>query len=295
MIKNKLVKNSKKVDKFLINHLHKQERSLLINPMKYGVISGGKKIRTTIILDAGKIFKINQKKLINICAAVECIHSYSLIHDDLPCMDNDKFRRGKPSAHIKFGEAKAILTGDALQALAYEVICDDKKLDSDNKIKAIKLISNACGKNGMVLGQHLDIDSESKSYRVEGASTNDLVYGQVHKYTSLSDDDILSENKESVGSGYIQSINSGNDIKYDFNQKGWKKNITVNCVSPGFIKSEMTKQISEEHTELLKSRISLNKFGNAEDVANTIAFLSSNMSDYITGETIHVNGGMYFS
>ena len=74
-----------------------------------------------------------------------------------------------------------------------------------------------------------------------------------------------------------------------------KKNITVNCVSPGFIKSDMTNQISEEHTELLKSRISLNKFGNAEDVANTIAFLSSNMSDYITGETIHVNGGMYFS
>ncbi len=74
-----------------------------------------------------------------------------------------------------------------------------------------------------------------------------------------------------------------------------KKNITVNCVSPGFIKSDMTNQISEEHTELLKSRISLNKFGNAEDVANTIAFLSSNISDYITGETIHVNGGMYFS
>ena len=74
-----------------------------------------------------------------------------------------------------------------------------------------------------------------------------------------------------------------------------KKNITVNCVSPGFIKSDMTNQISEEHTELLKSRISLNKFGNAEDVANTIAFLSSNLSDYITGETIHVNGGMYFS
>ena len=74
-----------------------------------------------------------------------------------------------------------------------------------------------------------------------------------------------------------------------------KKNIKVNCVSPGFIKSEMTDKISDEHTELLKSRISLNKFGNPEDVANTIAFLSSNLSDYITGETIHVNGGMYFS
>jgi len=74
-----------------------------------------------------------------------------------------------------------------------------------------------------------------------------------------------------------------------------KKNITVNCVSPGFIKSDMTDKISEDHTELLKSRISLNKFGNPDDVANTIAFLSSNLSDYITGETIHVNGGMYFS
>ena len=74
-----------------------------------------------------------------------------------------------------------------------------------------------------------------------------------------------------------------------------KKNIKVNCVSPGFIMSNMTDQISEEHRDLLKSRISLNKFGKPEDVANTIAFLSSNLSEYITGETIHVNGGMYFS
>tara|TARA_Y100000741_G_scaffold362249_1_gene347656 strand:+ start:954 stop:1691 length:738 start_codon:yes stop_codon:yes gene_type:complete len=74
-----------------------------------------------------------------------------------------------------------------------------------------------------------------------------------------------------------------------------KKNIKVNCVSPGFIVSEMTNKISDEHTELLKSRISLNKFGHPEDVANTVAFLSSDLSDYISGETIHVNGGMYFS
>ena len=74
-----------------------------------------------------------------------------------------------------------------------------------------------------------------------------------------------------------------------------KKNIKVNCVSPGFILSDMTKKISDEHTDLLKSRISLNKFGEPVDVANTIAFLCSNLSDYITGETIHVNGGMYFS
>ena len=105
MIKKKLARNAKKVDKFLINFLKKQKTSLLVKPMKYGIISGGKKIRTTIILDTGKLFNVNEKKLINICVAVECIHSYSLIHDDLPCMDNDLIRRGKPSTHIKYGEA----------------------------------------------------------------------------------------------------------------------------------------------------------------------------------------------
>ena len=124
MIKNRLIKNAKKIDKFLINYLNRQDRSLLINPMKYGVISGGKKVRSTVILSAGKIFNLDQRKLINICAAVECIHSYSLIHDDLPCMDNDRLRRGKPSAHIKFGESTAILAGNSLLTLAFEIITD---------------------------------------------------------------------------------------------------------------------------------------------------------------------------
>ena len=104
MINNRLIKNAKNIDKFLIKYLNRQKKWLLINPMKYGVISVGKKIRSTVILSAGKIFNLNQKKLINICASVECIHSYSLIHDDLPCMDNYTIRRGTQSAHIKFGE-----------------------------------------------------------------------------------------------------------------------------------------------------------------------------------------------
>ena len=122
MIEKKLINNGKKVDNFLLSYIKKQEKSLLINPMKYGVISGGKKIRSTIIIDTGKIFNISQKKLINICASVECIHSYSLIHDDLPCMDDDKFRRGKPSTHMKFGEASAVLAGNSLLTLAFEII-----------------------------------------------------------------------------------------------------------------------------------------------------------------------------
>ena len=124
MIEKKLTNNAKKIDKFLIRYLKKQKKSLLINPMKYGVISGGKKIRSTIIFDVGKIYNIGEKKLINICAAVECIHSYSLIHDDLPCMDNDSIRRGKPSAHIKYGEASAVLAGSSLLTLAFEIITD---------------------------------------------------------------------------------------------------------------------------------------------------------------------------
>ena len=136
--------------------------------MAYSSITNSKMIRAGIIVASGRINKnIHYDSLLTLATAVELIHTYSLIHDDLPSMDDDDFRRGKKSNHIKFGEANAILTGDALQALAYEVICDDTKLNSDNKIEAIKLISNACGKNGMVLGQHLDIESESKDLNIK--------------------------------------------------------------------------------------------------------------------------------
>ena len=163
MIEKKLIKNAKKVDKFLTKFLNKQKPSLLVNPMKYGVISGGKKIRSTIILDAGKIFNINEKKLINICAAVECIHSYSLIHDDLPCMDNDTVRRGKPATHVKFGEASAVLAGSSLLTLAFEIIADKKYLLSPKtKNEIIKYLASCSGHTGIAGGQELDLRFENK-------------------------------------------------------------------------------------------------------------------------------------
>jgi len=163
MIKNKLIKNSKKVDKFLINYLKTQDTSSLINPMKYGVISGGKKIRSTVIFNAGKIFNLDQKKLINICAAVECIHSYSLIHDDLPCMDDDPIRRGKPSTHIKFGEASAILAGNSLLTLAFEIIADKNYLINPKlKNEIIKSLAFCSGHTGIAGGQELDLKFENK-------------------------------------------------------------------------------------------------------------------------------------
>jgi len=131
--------------------------------MKYGVISGGKKIRSTIILDVGKLFKIKEKKLIDICAAVECIHSYSLIHDDLPCMDNDSMRRGKPSTHKKFGEATAVLAGNSLLTLAFEIISNKKNSTSlKQKNEIINLLSNCAGHTGIAGGQELDLKFEKK-------------------------------------------------------------------------------------------------------------------------------------
>jgi len=163
MIKKKLIKNANKIDKFLINFLKKQKKSLLVKPMKYGVISGGKKIRSTIILDAGKIFNLSEKKLINICAAVECIHSYSLIHDDLPCMDNDLIRRGKPSTHIKFGEASAVLAGSSLLTLAFEIITDKKYLlNSKIKNEIVRSLASCSGHTGIAEGQELDLKFENR-------------------------------------------------------------------------------------------------------------------------------------
>ena len=167
MIKKKLSKNARKIDKFLIKYLKIQNQSPLTKPMKYGIISGGKKIRSTIIFDTGKIFNINEKKLINICAAVECIHSYSLIHDDLPCMDNDIIRRGKPSTHIKFGEASAVLAGSSLLTLAFEIIADKKYIiNSKYKNEIIKSLANCSGHTGIAGGQELDLKFENKNKKI---------------------------------------------------------------------------------------------------------------------------------
>ncbi len=161
-------KNAKKVDRFLINFLKKQKHSLLVKPMKYGVISGGKKIRSTIIFDTGKIFNLSEKKLINICAAVESIHSYSLIHDDLPCMDNDSTRRGKASTHIKFGEASAVLAGSSLLTLAFEIISDKKyALDLKTKNEIIKFLASCSGHTGIAGGQELDLKFENKKKKID--------------------------------------------------------------------------------------------------------------------------------
>ena len=163
MIEKKLISNSKKIDFFLKRYINKQKYSSLIGPMKYGLLSGGKKIRSSVILDTGKLFNLKFNKLVNLCAAVECIHSYSLIHDDLPCMDNDSIRRGKPSTHIKYGESTAVLAGNSLLTLAFEIITDKKyKIDLKSKVEIIKSLALCAGHTGIAGGQELDLSFEKK-------------------------------------------------------------------------------------------------------------------------------------
>ncbi len=156
--------NKKKFDlkfKKLLNS--KLDKSILSKAMYYGSINGGKRIRPFLVMESAKIAKISSNDAFIIASTIECIHSYSLIHDDLPSMDDDDYRRGKLSAHKKFNEATAILAGDALHDLAFELISGN--LNNKNYISKIKLInylSLCIGHKGLALGQALDLDFENK-------------------------------------------------------------------------------------------------------------------------------------
>ncbi len=143
--------------------LKKNIKSNLALPMKYGVFSGGKRFRSAIIVNTGKIFNIKYEKLIAIGAAVECIHSYSLIHDDLPSMDNDDIRRGKATTHKKFNEFTAILAGNSLLTLAFEILSSEN-LNFSAKIKndLIKTLAVYSGSSGLAGGQYFDLTYENR-------------------------------------------------------------------------------------------------------------------------------------
>ena len=163
-MKKKLNKIAKDTNLFLKKFIFNQKKTDLLNPIKYGLLPGGKKIRSKLIVDVGRIFNIDYKKLIQISAAVECIHAYSLIHDDLPCMDNDRLRRGKLSTHAKFGESTAILAGNSLLTIAFEILSQPSlKIDYKSKINLISLLSKSAGHTGIAGGQYSDLKFERKN------------------------------------------------------------------------------------------------------------------------------------
>ena len=163
-MKNKLVKIANDTNLFLKRFIKKQKKSELILAMQYGLFPGGKKIRSKILLDIGALLKVEYKVLIAVGAAVECIHAYSLIHDDLPCMDNDKLRRGKPTTHIKFGESTAVLAGNSLLTMAFEILTSSNlKINEKIKVDLVKKLSECSGHLGIAGGQYLDLNFEKKN------------------------------------------------------------------------------------------------------------------------------------
>ena len=162
-MKNKLIKIANDTNSFLKYFIKKQKKSELISAMRYGLFPGGKKIRSKILLDIGALLKVEYKILIAIGAAVECIHAYSLIHDDLPCMDNDKLRRGKPSTHVKFGESTAVLAGNSLLTMAFEILTSSNlEINEKIKVNLVKKLSECSGHVGIAGGQYLDLSFEKK-------------------------------------------------------------------------------------------------------------------------------------
>lgn len=156
----------KRINNVLKNILNKlpYQDSILLCAMKYSLLSDGKRLRPILVYSTGKMLKANILILDYLAAAVECIHSYSLIHDDLPAMDNHNLRRGRPTCHIKYGENFAILTGDALHTLAFSILSNTLLIDinSDIRIKIISELASACGILGMCYGQELDIFLSNK-------------------------------------------------------------------------------------------------------------------------------------
>ena len=180
-MRNKLKEIAKDTNIFLQKFITKQQKTELIPAMKYGLFPGGKKIRSKILLDIGSIFKIKYQTLIAIGAAVECIHAYSLIHDDLPCMDNDTLRRGKPATHIKFGEATAVLAGNSLLTMAFEILSSSYlKISESSKLSLIKRLSECSGHLGIAGGQYLDLNFEKKK-----VSKNKIINMEVKKTGKL--------------------------------------------------------------------------------------------------------------
>lgn len=136
----------------------------LVEAMHYGTLLGGKRLRPFLVYATGQMFGVSASTLDAPAAAIECIHAYSLIHDDLPAMDDDDLRRGQPTCHIKFGEANAILAGDALQTLAFSILADTPmpEVAARDRLAMVSELAQASGVAGMCGGQALDLEAEGK-------------------------------------------------------------------------------------------------------------------------------------
>ena len=162
--------------------LQKQGNDLMSAPIRHAVLNGGKRLRAFLVIHSCNIFEVQKDTAIQAAIAIECLHAYSLVHDDLPCMDDDELRRGKPTVHVQWDEATATLTGDALQALAFELIASLPHTDAIRIVELLKKLAKASGMQGMVLGQAQDIQAEKSEVNL---NINDITSLQQNKTGAL--------------------------------------------------------------------------------------------------------------
>ncbi len=163
MVKERLKERAAEVDAYLDKYLpvKDKEQRIIYEAMRYSVFAGGKRLRPVLMLETAKMCGGSDEDVMPFACAMEMIHTYSLIHDDLPAMDNDDLRRGRPTSHIKYGEAVAILAGDALLNRAFEV-ASDVQGDVERTLKAIRILSASSGTEGMIGGQVMDMEYEGR-------------------------------------------------------------------------------------------------------------------------------------
>ena len=270
-----------------INSLINAE-SKVSDSMLYTSTAESKMIRSALLITASKKNTcLTKSSAINLATSIELLHSYSLIHDDLPSMDNDNMRRGKDSNHIKYGEAIAILSGDALQTLAFEVITNDDDLDSDLKVSAISLLTDACGYKGMVLGQELDITAESMQadeefikkmhYLKTGKLIEiSLVLGFLGYERFSEDKDLIYKLGKSIGVGF-QTVDDyldefGNQKEIGKPTGSDLKNKKINILSI-LNEEECLKVINENHIESLEIAEKIFDKENDEDIFKIIDYI----------------------
>ena len=151
----------KRINSKLNSYLN--SNSQIEDAIKFALSAPGKRVRPSLLYLVGDIYNISLERLDSLALASEIIHTYSLVHDDLPCMDDDDLRRGQPTLHKKYSEATAVLAGDAMQSLAIQIILEDDKLSNEHKVSILKLLVESIGYKGMILGQEQDISFEGKS------------------------------------------------------------------------------------------------------------------------------------
>ena len=208
---------SERLERALPEATHPPER--LHQAMRYAVLNGGKRVRPLLVYATGECLAVDIEKLDAPAVAIELIHAFSLVHDDLPAMDDDDLRRGEPTVHRKFDEATAILAADALQPLAFRVLASSSAIDDRLSVLLVRLIADACGSLGMTGGQSIDLSSEGKSLtraeleQMHALKTGALIRASVMSACSLCPG--LSRKKNDALEAFARSIGLAFQIKDD--------------------------------------------------------------------------------